>query len=293
MTINPTTSTWLDVYDATGITPGTALIIQYESAFALAEFIVSSTPPAPEAEGLKSEPLRTIGSLLQFNPNDGELIYVRAVYGTPHLSVIESSSLTVGPVGIPPVLIVKRPGPDARLKCEDLAVNQQYIIDGFGYYANLIASSIESGAKAFFRVTVPSGFYMAVSNREITTNKERVTYRVYKPSSYTGFTPTTGVTAYNLRSDALTTSRTGIFTAGTLGVAPTQSNAIIVIPVFGFDGVGNTGAGGLTSDLTFKSFAPGEEVLIELHNESSTATYAQIDFTFALIPAEWVQAPIA
>lgn len=268
MTINPTSSDWLDVYDVTGITPGTPLIIQYQSPFSLAEFLVAGSPPAPEDEGLRSDPFRAQGSVMQFNPNYGEFLYVRSVFGNPQLSVIENSSLTVGVGGIHPMLIVKRPGPDARLKTETLAANQQYIVDGFGFYLQLIASSVAAGSKAFFEITVPTGLYLALNHREVITDKERVFYRLYTSGAYSGFTPVTGYDAYNLRSDAATSTVADIAFSGTFVTPPTQSDAVVVIPVFGAEGVGGRATGNLSSDLTFRAWAPDTSAVIEIHNES-------------------------
>lgn len=293
--IELTSETWVDLYQLTGISAGTKLLVQNQSRDGVAMLYAGASPPSGGADGflLGSRPAET-GAIF-FDPKGTLKLYARAFQGDPSLYVMDAGVLSPNGVNLMNFGIYRATptGETSRLKTEMLTLAQQYILDGLGFFLSWIEDAIPSGQRRFAEITVPAGFYFAIGHREIITDKERCFYRSYAQTDYTGFTPTTPIIARNLRADAITTSYSTIATKGTLSSPPSATLARTVIPVFGAVGAGNRASGDVGNDAVFRLYPPGVKVLTELFNASADPMYAQVDADFTLIPASMVQAALA
>lgn len=174
-----------------------------------------------------------------------------------------------------------------RVKVQSLTFTQDVIVSGAGGSAEWIKTSIPAGGKVYAEFVVPEGYYVAVDHRDVTTDKDRLFYRVYK--NYSEVTQTgVNVITHNLRSDAPSLPSI-VFECNAPSPAPLPATAYVTSPVFGVEGSGNRLSGDIRSEDVFRLLAPGTRYLIELHNESSQACFAQVNFIIGILPVSEIR----
>lgn len=174
-----------------------------------------------------------------------------------------------------------------------LLVNQRSsaingIVKGRGYNCVWIEESLASGAKSYAQFTVPAGFYMSLDFREVTTDKERVFYRVY--GSYPAVTESTLIPARNMRSDGPAVVSEPMYRCSTPSPAVDPNNAIVRVPVFGEPAGGGKASGDVSTDNIFRLLHPTAKFLLELENASTQAAFIDLTLIFRFIPEAEVEA---
>lgn len=168
-----------------------------------------------------------------------------------------------------------------RVASQSLDYRDDVISRGFAQYLDYEQLSIGVGAKTYVEVTTPAGFYIAIIDREILTDKERLFYKVY--TDYSAVTPATQLSIGNLRSNSAFPSGATAFECS----APTtinQDSLISNVPVFGSTTSGNRASGGISGDSLFRLIAPNTKLLFEWENQSSQAIYCKTMLAWLELP---------
>lgn len=168
-----------------------------------------------------------------------------------------------------------------RLTVQNLNYRDDVVAQGITFYIDYEQLSIASSAKTYATVTTPVDKYVALIDREVLTDKERLFFK-----SYTGFTG--GATGASIPIGNLRTNSpfsTAVI-ANELSTPTTidQSTIISNVPVFGVVGSGNRSSGGISSDALFRLIAPNTTLLFEWDNQSSTATYCKTMLAWFELP---------
>lgn len=149
----------------------------------------------------------------------------------------------------------------------------------YTYWENLAIPALTG--KVYAKFVTPADRFVGILFREITTDHERVFYRVY-----TGFSNATAGAAIrigNMRAGATNVS-TSQFNVVTTTPDLTGATTVTIVPVFGAVGAGNRASGGLTTNNVFRLIPPSTEFLIEIENNSSEACYALAELNFLELP---------
>lgn len=194
------------------------------------------------------------------------------------------SSEVIGERGVKvdqnPRLILKGNNFD-RLGVQSLDYRDDTISRGFAQYLDYEQLSIDVGAKTYVEVTTPVGFYIALIDREVLTDKERLFYKVY--TDYSAVTTGTQLNIGNLRSNSAFPSGTTAFECS----APTtinQDSLISNVPVFGSTTSGNRSSGGISGDSLFRLIAPNTKLLFEWENQSNQSIYCKTMLAWLELP---------
>lgn len=185
------TPTWVDFNTFTGIPVGTAITLQNIST----SFFYLGEGDSVPTDGILIRRGAASGDDLATIPTNFKRVWIKILDAPVTFNVFDGMS--VG--GALPPSVFSRGG---RLSTESLSAAKQIILDGLGWYFEWVNPTIPAGGKVFCEVTVPPDYYMLLESREIITDRERVFYRLYPSDAYTNFTPTSGVSARNLRNDA-------------------------------------------------------------------------------------------
>lgn len=161
------------------------------------------------------------------------------------------------------------------------------IVKGRAYNCAWVHESLASGSKTYAQFTVPSGYYMALDFREVTTDKERIFYRVY--ASYPTVTESTTVPARNMRSDGPAVVAEPMYKCSAPSPAVDPNNAIVRVPVFGEPAGGGKASGDVSTDNIFRLLAPSSKFLLELENASTQAAYIEVVLVFRFIPENEIE----
>ena len=168
-----------------------------------------------------------------------------------------------------------------RLYVQNLNYRDDVVAQGITFYIDYAQTSIASGTKTYATITTPSDKYVALIDREVLTDKERLFFKSY--SSYTGGTIGAAIPIGNLRTDS--PFSTGV-TANVLSTPTTidQTSLISNVPVFGALGNGNRASGGISADALFRLIAPNTTLLFEWENLSADAIYCKTMLAWFELP---------
>lgn len=169
-----------------------------------------------------------------------------------------------------------------RVAVQTLQYRDDAVARGTAFYTYWESPSIPAGGKVYAKFVCPPDRFVGILFREITTDKERVFYRVY-----TGFSNATAGAAIrigNLRAGSInsSTSQLNVVTS-TPNLA--SATTVTILPLFGAVGAGNRASGSLANNNVFRLLPPGSEFLVELDNQSTDAAYA-------LVELNWLELPI-
>lgn len=168
-----------------------------------------------------------------------------------------------------------------RLATQSLDYRDDIIAQGLAFYVDYEQLSIASGAKTYAQVTTPSDKYVALIDRELITDQERLFYKVY--TSYDPVTLGVSIPIGNLRSDSAFTTGTTVNVCSTPASIDTSS-IISNVPVFGAVGAGNRASGGISADALFRLVAPNTTVLYEWENQSNDPIYCKTMLAWFELP---------
>ena len=193
--------------------------------------------------------------------------------------------------GIPKWLLSKLDKTFARIRTQVLTINQQFILDGFGFEITWHEPNIATSDRRFAQITVPAGYYLAADYRLFNTDSENVFYRVYPEGTYTVSVVGTAVPVNSLRSDSGMAPPT--MNRVTLSVLPdnteTGGDWFVQEVNFGISGSssGSKASGALSPESVFRLVEPGN-YLLEIDNQGAGVDNAQVNIIFGLLPAESV-----
>lgn len=182
--------------------------------------------------------------------------------------------------GINPGLIIEGQTLD-RIAVQALQYRDEAVARSTAFYSYWEIPTLAAGTKTYAKFVAPADRYVGILFREITTDKERVFYRVY-----TGFSnATTGaaIRIGNLRAASANVS-TSQYNLVTTVPDLTGSTTVTIVPLFGTEGAGNRASGSLTSNNVFRLLPPSAEFLVEVDNQSSAARYTLVEFNFLELP---------
>lgn len=176
-----------------------------------------------------------------------------------------------------------------RIAVQALQYRDEAVVRGTVYYTYWENLSVGVGAKVYAKFTTPPDRYVGILFREVTTNKERVFYRVY-----TGFSnATTGVSISigNLRSGTANVSTSQFKVVTTVPVL-TSASVVTIVPIFGEVNSGNRASGSLSNNNVFRLIPPSTDFLIEIDNQSAEAAYVLTELNFLELPLIVVPPPL-
>lgn len=168
-----------------------------------------------------------------------------------------------------------------RLAVQNLDYRDDTVARGLAFYVDYEQAAIASGAKTYAVITTPSDKYVALIDREVLTDQERLFYRVF--GSFTGGTLGATIPVKNLRTDSPFTSDV-IANVSTAPATIDQTSIISTVPVFGSVGAGNRASGGIGADALFRLFAPNSTVLFEWENNSADPIYCKTMLAWFELP---------
>lgn len=169
-----------------------------------------------------------------------------------------------------------------RLAVQSLQYRDDAVARGTGYYTYWENTAVPAlTGKSYAKFVTPADRFVGLLFREVTTDRERVFYRVY-----TGFTnATTGapIRIGNLRAGSanVSTSQFNVVTS-TPNLAGTT--VVTTLPIFGAVNAGNRASGSLVSNNVFRLIPPNTEFLLEIDNQSAEATYVLVELNFLELP---------
>jgi hypothetical protein len=167
-----------------------------------------------------------------------------------------------------------------RLKTQTLNYRDDLISRGYGFYL-FHEATIPTATKRYLEFTTPSDRYFALNFRQITTDKERLFYRVY--TNYSGVTASTSVRIGNLKPGSSVVGGS-TYTEATGTPDLSSAIAVTILPIFGQVNAGNRASGSLLGDSVFRLIPPDTSFLIELDNQSADAIYVNTELVWAEIP---------
>ena len=170
-----------------------------------------------------------------------------------------------------------------RLAVQALQYRDDAVARGTGYYTYWENTAVPAlTGKAYAKFVTPADRFVGILFREVTTDHERVFYRVY-----TGFNNATAgdtIRIGNLRAGSanVSTSQFNVVTS-----TPNLAGATVVttLPIFGAVNAGNRASGGLVSNNVFRLIPPNTEFLLEIDNQSAEATYVLVELNFLELPS--------
>lgn len=168
-----------------------------------------------------------------------------------------------------------------RIAVQALQYRDDAVARGTAFYSYWETPSIPADGKVYAKFICPPDRFVGVLFREVTTDKERLFYRVY-----TGFSNATAgadIRRGNLRATSINSSTSQLNVVTTVPVL-TGATTVTILPLFGSVGSGNRASGSLVSNNVFRLLPPNSEFLIELENQSAEAAYVLVELNWLELP---------
>lgn len=185
--------------------------------------------------------------------------------------------------GFPQDLLSTTPYGTRRMQTQNLDFRDLIVSRGHTFVSEF-EFTIPTSQSNFLYFKNNTTDYIAVLNRKITTNRERLDYTVYGDFSLSG-NSTGDVRTRNLKGDSQVGQPFDFETYNANQVSG-LGNILTVEPIFGAEGGFFSSSNGIISgDATYRLLPPESEFVVELANGSSTAIDGQLAYVFALVPA--------
>ena len=168
-----------------------------------------------------------------------------------------------------------------RVAVQALQYRDDAVVRGSAFYTYWETPSVPASGKVYAKFVVPSNRFVGILFREVTTDKERVFYRVY--INFTNATAGANIRRGNLRSQSINSS-TSQFNVVTSTPDLTGATAVTILPLFGAIGAGNRASGSLTNNNVFRLLPPNSEFLVEIDNQSAEACYSLVELNGLELP---------
>lgn len=184
-----------------------------------------------------------------------------------------------------------------RLRSQTLTIGQQQILDGFGFESNWVEQAIPTSSSRYGEFTVPAGYKMVLSLRDLNPSGDNFLYKVYPQGSYTiGATKVDDADNFaktrNLRQDAPFISQ--FLLRREVSVLPAASAHIIYATQWGQINAGNRSVGALGTNDSYLMLNGNQSFLLEMRNNGATnAMNAQVLLQYAFIPESRVSPILA
>lgn len=203
---------------------------------------------------------------------------------------------------LPPGLFFRRDQPGfERMKTQATTLSEQIINDGFAFNMNWLESSIPPLGYRYVELTVPAGFYLAITFRELNPEKEAFFYRVFPEGVYT-VTGTLANDANNhVRASNLNVKSTlapAVTSRVTVSANPTPLQSVPGTTVISWgipsSASGNRSSGELNGLDIFRLVGNGTtqtKFLLQLENAGASAAHCQVVLTYALVPVSIISNP--
>lgn len=189
-------------------------------------------------------------------------------------------------------LLQGQPGYE-RMGTESISIEQSLILNGWGFFIDYKINGLTNGAKKYLEFTSPINRKVALVNRTIKTDKEKVNYKVH--INYSGITPSTPVVLRKLRTDEANTNTPDVViteVTGTPTLTGLELDVVTDITVNGQVNSGNRASGDLEKDEIYRLFGDGTKFLIELESESVDPVDIELLLVWGEIPNELVRPPV-
>lgn len=168
-----------------------------------------------------------------------------------------------------------------RFAVQNLDYRDDVVAQGVAFYIDYEQVAIASAAKTYATVTTPIDRYVALIDREVVTDQERLFFKSY--SSFTGGTTGASIPVGNLRTNS--PFATGVIASEITTPTTIDLNSIISnVPVFGEVGAGNRASGGISADALFRLIAPNTTLLFEWDNQSASDIYCKTMLAWFELP---------
>jgi hypothetical protein len=168
-----------------------------------------------------------------------------------------------------------------RIAVQTLQYRDDAVARGTAFYSYWETPSIPVGGKVYAKFICPPDRFVGVLFREVTTDKERLFYRVY--TGFSNATAGTDIRRSNLRASSINSS-TSQFNIVTTVPVLTGATEVTILPLFGAVGSGNRASGSLVSNNVFRLLPPNSEFLIELENLSADPCYCLVELNWLELP---------
>lgn len=175
-----------------------------------------------------------------------------------------------------------------RQGVQSLDYRDDLVARGYGFFTfwersdEIGGNPVPIGGNAYAYFTTPPDRYVLLSYRLVTTNQERIFYRVYTNVEPTQLTFGDDIRIGKLKYDSAITTGCTFKEVTNTTVDLTGAIKVVNVPVFGATGsAAKNNSGDLSPDSVFRTLPPNSEFLLVVENESELASYVQIDLVWA------------